>query len=162
MFSTVDTRGSRYLRVYLITERERIPVEVPRWLRKRVTELRAAPSQEKLDGLAERLAKLTWGNGDAHWQAVAVLANGRAGRPLDRAALHPAQNETGTPWFHKPGRRTPIRPLPNSGDDSCERGIIQFHSLRAELWHYTYNADRNRLEGELQIATESPGIDADA
>jgi len=59
MFSTVASEGARFLRCYLVSaDGERVAVDVPRFLEKYETELRVAPSQPRLQELAERMGGL--------------------------------------------------------------------------------------------------------
>ena len=70
MFSTVDARAARYLKLYLVTETDLIPVAVPSALRKRANQLRAAPSETKLRDFATRLLELKWYNQKLHREAI--------------------------------------------------------------------------------------------
>ena len=45
MFSTVDTRGARFLRLFLVHDDERLSIDVPSPMKKLSRELRAAPDQ---------------------------------------------------------------------------------------------------------------------
>ncbi|MCI0361150.1 MAG: hypothetical protein L0211_21935 [Planctomycetaceae bacterium] len=60
MFSTIDSEASRFVRAFAMTPEGELPLAIPRHLEKTVAELRAAPTQAKIDGLAGRLAAIHW------------------------------------------------------------------------------------------------------
>lgn len=60
MFSTVDSPGSRLVRVELTSEWGRLPVAVPADLQDLAAEVRAAPSQARMATLAQALADEVW------------------------------------------------------------------------------------------------------
>jgi hypothetical protein len=83
MFSTVDSPGTRLLRVQLRSDLGTTPVAVPPWLTDLATEARAAPSEERLARLADELAGELW--------VIPRLPGGTSTSPeaeaLDRAAI---------------------------------------------------------------------------
>ena len=60
MFSTVDDESARFARCYLVTESGDLPLPIPPAANKLLAELRAAPTQHKLNELARRLAAQSW------------------------------------------------------------------------------------------------------
>jgi hypothetical protein len=60
MFSTVDSEAARFVRAFAITSEGELPLAIPQHLEKTVAELRAAPTQAKLDEVARRLAAIRW------------------------------------------------------------------------------------------------------
>src|SRR3954468_3284928 len=60
MFSTVDDESARFVRCWLVTDDGELPLAIPPAAAKQVAELRAAPTQTKLDELARRLARQSW------------------------------------------------------------------------------------------------------
>lgn len=60
MFSTVDSPGARFLRVYIVTPQGDIPVMIPDNLRDQETELRTLATQQLADEFAGALAQGTW------------------------------------------------------------------------------------------------------
>jgi len=60
MFSTVDSQGARFLRIYLITPMGKIPVQVPDAMVALAREVRTIPTTDGLARLAEQLAQATW------------------------------------------------------------------------------------------------------
>ena len=60
MFTTVDSPSARFLRIYLISATDEVPVLVPRKLRKQSNKARVLPSMDRLATLVERLHEGTW------------------------------------------------------------------------------------------------------
>jgi hypothetical protein len=60
MFSTVDSEAARFVRAFAITGEGELPLAIPQHLEKTIAELRAAPTEAKLDAVAGRLAAMHW------------------------------------------------------------------------------------------------------
>src|SRR5262245_55806147 len=60
MFSTVDSRAARFLRIYVSTADGEVPVEVPRQLQSFASEIRSIPTRDRVTQLAYALAQTTW------------------------------------------------------------------------------------------------------
>ncbi len=60
MFSTIDSTSARLLRLELRTDQGLVSVALPPAVRQPASELRAMPSQARLEALAHRLAALRW------------------------------------------------------------------------------------------------------
>ena len=60
MFSTVDSSGARFFRVFFISSKETFPVEVPQHLRRIARKARAIPTTKNLDRLAQALLDEVW------------------------------------------------------------------------------------------------------
>jgi hypothetical protein len=60
MFSTVDSEAARFVRAFAETPEGELPLDIPKHLEKTAAELRAAPTQAKIDALAGRLAAIHW------------------------------------------------------------------------------------------------------
>lgn len=119
MFSTIDGKDARIIKVWLLTDRGRVPVTIPKWLEKRADECRAAPSAAGLDDLAARLAELAWVDHDREWQEVAARFESRLsclpvnstllhGLPSGPQAAHPL--EPADDLRPTPGRRADVEP----------------------------------------------------
>jgi hypothetical protein len=72
MFSSTDAPGARFLRCYLITDREDVPVYVPHRFRKPVRLARTVPTRENLSRVAQALAASTWVPYDYHYQYLDI------------------------------------------------------------------------------------------
>ena len=132
MFSTVDDESARFLRCYLVTENGDLPLPIPPAAEKTVAELRAAPTQERLDKLARRLAEQSWRWSDerqvrqiALWQQRLVLS----GKVLPSVSG---------------GQRT-IEPIPQ---DETPTGAIAFRAVRVECLRYRYDRGDRVLRSE--------------
>lgn len=60
MFSTIESPSSRIIRVYLVANGTKIPVQVPEQYRKLAAEIRTWPNQKRTDELAKALSGNTW------------------------------------------------------------------------------------------------------
>src|SRR5262245_82913 len=60
MFSTVDSEATRFVRAFAQTPEGELPLDIPKYLEKTAAELKAAPTQAKIDALAARLATIHW------------------------------------------------------------------------------------------------------
>lgn len=60
MFSTIASPSSRIIRVYLVANGTKIPVQVPEQYRKLAAEIRTWPNQKRTDELARALSGNTW------------------------------------------------------------------------------------------------------
>jgi hypothetical protein len=140
MFSTVDDESARFVRCYLMTDDGELPLPVPPAGEKLVAELRAAPTQAKLDELARRLAGQSW-----RWraerqdrEAAAIAAAGGAKitstvfqvdeMPADAAS---AAKKTAGASEHV------LEPIPR---DAQMRDAVAFSGVRVECLKYRYDA----------------------
>jgi hypothetical protein len=64
MFSTVDSEATRFVRAFAQTPEGELPLDIPKYLEKTAAELKAAPTQAKIDALAGRLAAMHWRRSD--------------------------------------------------------------------------------------------------
>jgi hypothetical protein len=153
MFSTVDERTARYVRMYLVTPSGDLPVRVPKSWQKRLTEIQAAPSQAGLDGLAERLATLQWRDPRQQWEAIGLNL---AALPPDSAVagpqLHPANNLTCIP--DPPfGMPLDVEPLPDGSalDGAAPDGALAVTAVRLELWRFDFDSKTRMLQGRKHL-----------
>jgi hypothetical protein len=110
MFSTVDSPGTRLVRVEVTTELGRLPVAMPAGLQDLAAEVRAAPSSGRTAELAQALAGELWvaprlpGAGDAAspedaaldqfaLEALATVAPVDVVQAVPRAAFDPATQQ---------------------------------------------------------------------
>lgn len=138
MFSTVDNESARFLRCYLVTENGDLPLSVPPAADKTVEELRAAPTQRRLDDLARRLAEQSW-----QWSDERQIREVAAFR--ERSALSHGEPRSGS------GGRT-IEPIPR---DETPTGAISFRAVRVECWRYRYDGGKRTLWAERMLKAES-------
>lgn len=149
MFSTVDSRGTRFLRVYLVTPDGEIPVEIPSRLNKRASNLRAAPSQEKLTDLARRLARHQWIDGNLKQHRIATNVLGELEITSDIAV------DAGS--LHRVTALPPARPAAITGQESRVQAVgerskltvssdrVDVKSVRIELWRYDFHPAQSQL-----------------
>lgn len=144
MFSTVDSPGSRFLRVYLLTPDGEVPVTIPGEHGRLAGRVRAMPSQEKLDELATRLAGEAW---------VPRAYNDLAATP--ECALPPVCHE------RRPGCSSPLPPLyrarreeepePSAGER------VAVAAVRVELWKSRFDLERHRLVAARHLQAVAAG-----
>jgi hypothetical protein len=141
MFSTVDDESARFLRCYLVTEKGDLALSVPPAADKAVAELRAAPTQARLDDLARRLSEQSWGWSDE--RKIREVAAFQQRSALFREELRPAIS----------GGHT-IEPIPQ---DETPTGAIPFQSVRVECLRYRFDASSRTLRAEPILIAESKG-----
>ena len=149
MFSSVDTRATRYLRIYLMTDGGSIPVELPSRLRYAGNELRTAPAQEKIDDLAVLLARFQWHDTETQWRRIASsTAQSPRGQPADSNWL--MRNDSRYPHddWTQPGMKSTVEPLARHQNSQESHRTIDFNSVRVELWRYEFRADRGQLNAK--------------
>jgi hypothetical protein len=132
MFSTMDSEAARFVRAFAITQGGERPLSIPEHWDKSVAELRAAPTQAKLDALAARLAAMHW-------------------RRADEQLVREAQRLTGA--IESPAHL----PLPPIGLDRSLEAIptgqpadhaIEVSAVRVECWRLRLDqGSRNATEG---------------
>lgn len=149
MFSTVDSRGTRFLRVYLVTMDGELPVEIPSRLNKRASNLRAAPSQEKLTDLAERLARYQWidGNLKQHRIATNVMRELEINSDIavDAGSLH---RVTAFPLVRTAaitGQESRVQAVGEGSKSTVSSDQIDVKSIRIELWKYDFDPVQTQL-----------------
>jgi hypothetical protein len=138
MFSTVDSEAARFVRAFAITCEGELPLAIPQHLDKTIAELRAAPTEAKLDAVASRLAAIRW-------------------RRPDERMVREAQR-----WSPQPA--SPERlPLPVLGLDRSLEAIpsseppdhaLRVSTVRVECWRLRLESTTSTLHGEkLREAT---------
>jgi hypothetical protein len=156
MFSTVDDESARFLRCYLVTDDGDLPLRVPPAASKAVAELRAAPTQARLDDLARRLAGQAW-----HWQGErqmreAAAIRERGGVSISAAALHrspPGASVLGESSTAADRAAGNIEPIPR---DEPQANAIPFHSIRIECLRYRYGAADRTLRAVPILHVSAP------
>jgi hypothetical protein len=167
MFSTVDSRGARFLRLYLTTAEGDVPVEVPPSMQPLARELRSIPTRDHLLRFAQQLAGATWVPYDyATFEATLHSSDQPALMVSDENDLTPG-NSTTVPndqptdeMNSAPASRNQPRfrvkevyePDPESGD------IVQFSTVRVELWRYTFDSRNRQVKAYkfLETTVERP------
>jgi hypothetical protein len=159
MFSTVDAENARFLKAYLITEEGELPLPIPMLLKKRSAELRAAPSENALQELTRKLAKLSWCHTQADWANVAHatgIASAKA-EPVTAQVLHATDRSEGKSWqFAIPGASSMLEPI--TGYDRPRE--IPYQAVRVELWRYRWNRDTKILQAEQWMSTTTQREDS--
>ena len=153
MFSTVDARAARYLKLYLVTENGEVPVRLPASLRKRANRLRAAPSEEKLRSLAQRLVSYEWYSERQRWASVATSIDGQTTQPPDRETpLDPSEVIPVAGAGAADGDLKAVSP-----QEAAARHFPTFQpqGVRVELWRYRFDSRPAMLLGQKYLETES-------
>ncbi len=154
MFSTIDGENARFVRANLETKDGSLPIEIPSELNKKIAELRAAPNQQGLQELAQRLANRDWIDPQlAQQRRAANMKIEPAGVPLTGERLRALRNA----------------PLVRTADPTYEgtvvamkkgehlRYAIAWRAVRVELWKYEMPAGTSNLQAKLLFtASTSP------
>jgi hypothetical protein len=161
MFSTVDSPGGRFLRIYLVTPRGEMPVALPPALAPLALECRTLPSAGRLGRLAGALAAGRWvpyelASAVAHYQALGGAEGARAGgdlaAPAAGAGARPATGDL-------PGERGLVRLgiLRMQGQEEPPgASAVAFSAVRVELWRQAFAASERRLHARRLLAASAP------
>jgi hypothetical protein len=140
MFSTVDDESARFVRCYLVTDDDEIPLPVPPAAEKFVAELRAAPTQARLDELARRLAGQSW-----RWRnerqgreaaAIAAADGSKITSAVFQADAKPADHAD-TSQKSAGASKHILEPIPR---DAARRDAVAFTGVRIQCLKYHYDA----------------------
>jgi len=141
MFSTVDDESARFVRCWLVTDSGEIPLPIPPAADKSLAELRAAPTQARLDDLARRLAQQNWRWRDERQVHEIAAVRQQDGVAISSAVFHACPNPsepTAFPSDH-------VEPIPRNGA-ACS--AIPFSKVRVECLRYRYTAAEKTLRTE--------------
>lgn len=177
MFSTVDSHGARFLRIYLITSDGRYPVEIPNSMKTLARKVRTVPTPTNLSRLANELAQATWVpfdynplepiTDDFQNQSPTVAdGNGTVEEGnLSRFDEQPqnGQAERMATEHDRPRYRVKHEGEPGPG---AENKVI-VHSVQVELWRFGFNAADRQINAykfrettaHTQILTTSENAD---
>ena len=154
MFSTIDDESARFLRCYLVTDQGDLPLALPPALDKAAAELRAAPTERKLDDLARRLADQNWRRRDERLANEIAAIQQRSGLAISadvlRASAAGAERSPNENAFHD----SQLEPIPRGADQT---GAVSFRAVRAMCLRHRYDAANRTLSAEpLLIAEATP------
>ena len=132
MFSTVDSETSRFVRAFAVTAQGELPLAIPSHLDKAVAELRAAPTQAKVESVARRLAATRWRRPDER-----MLREAQRWLPEQRLSASLPLPERGL-----------FRSLEASPASASADGALGIHAVRVECWRLGLDCGtRNATEG---------------
>jgi hypothetical protein len=136
MFSTVDSPAARFVRIYVFEGFAKYPVPVPEELSRDVREVRTIPTPERLQRLAGNLS-------DGQWVEYSPMSATSyysllTGPPLSEGTGGPEQIKSGSVRFVQRVSNDEI-PLPTSR-------VLKATGIAVELWSYSFDSRRNRLE----------------
>jgi len=138
MFSTVDSEAARFVRAFALTVDGERPLAIPAHWDKSVAELRAAPTQAKLDALARRMAAMHWRRPDEHLVREAQRLTGSIESPA-HLPLPPI------------GLDRSLEAIPS---DQPADPAIGVSAVRVECWRLRLDASTSSLHTEkLREAT---------
>lgn len=154
MFSTVDSRGARFLRVYLVRKGDdgrnyEIPVAIPHKgerLRRLVTQARTAPGYE------ESLERLARGLIATEWQEYEGDAARQAWRTANIAFAAKAVDTRDDGLETKPEAPTlPDHFVVAAGELPATAGtprVLRIGAVRVEAWRYEYDVESRRCKAK--------------
>jgi hypothetical protein len=154
MFSTTDGENARFVRCWLLTAEQALPLEIPPELNKKVAELKAAPHADGVRDLAQRLAQRTWIDPQAaqqrlveHWQ------QGNHARPLSADQLQRLRSEPSASPA-KPTSLPRTGPLVAAAKSDRTAVAIPWDAIRVELWKYEFPAGTHQLHARQLFVSE--------
>jgi hypothetical protein len=174
MFSTVDSPGARFLRVYLINGNEEIPILIPKSMQSMAREIQTIPTHDRLLNLANNVARGTWvpyrlTPADQHYHN---LISGGQTFPLLDFNLDPPYSIdfTGdevvtdmnyslyTKGYISFEKLNLFRIIEEDEPPPAPGEAVEFQSIRAELWRYKFDAGSARLRAIkfLEITVNKP------
>jgi hypothetical protein len=176
MFSTVDTPGSRTVRVYLETDDGDLPTKVPSWLRNRKKYARSFPADFRVRALAVDMAAATWvyreeessseqeesseKDGDAkradpNPESIsgtdkAVVPPERVRPPSDEAADDSAAKTTDKSKAEDSDddEAYPRVKALKPGDEVEDQEVVAVNAVRVEVWRIWFDVETDVATGE--------------
>jgi hypothetical protein len=154
MFSTVDSPGARFLRIYLVTDRGEVPVLVPPDQQQLARELRTTGSAALATALARTLA-------DARWVSLRLASAEQYYRRLLPDNVRP---EALPEPRRGPAARAPVidlqrynfvRTLKAGESPGADDTVLTVKRVRVELWKYAFDKPATTLNAEKFIEVRS-------
>lgn len=137
MFSTVDSPAARFVRIYIATDAGRLPIAPPPRLAKIVSELQAAPSQERVNELARLLGDEAFIDEQVARRRLWTMAGASAADVVERSQLVAASD---------------IEKAQSS------EAVIVPRNVAVELWQYSFDKPTRTVAATLRF---SAGVTAD-
>lgn len=148
MFSTIDSEHSRFVRAYVLTSKGLVPIQIPSELEKKVAELRAAPNQEQLQRLAEKLAQRSWVDPDvARRQLKEQLQDRNSDAPLTGEQLRAMRNAPPPTTLVSQHPPTPLV----AADRNETAASISYTDIQVEVWKLVMPSGTTQLEPHLLL-----------
>lgn len=142
MFSSVDTLDARFLRVYVETATEVVPVEPPPHMTADVTRVRAMPSQAGLDQLANRLAGLVWL--DVRVRAAQL-----------QSSIDQDEFVHGDPEKFAPKSTSKVVALRREQGAASPEAIVPVRAVRLELWRQSFDDEKTQTTANRMYVSEA-------
>jgi hypothetical protein len=157
MFSTIDSESSRFVHAYALTNDGPLPLQIPSELEKKVAELRAAPNEEQLRALADKLARRSWIDPEAAQQRLAEqLKNETSATPLTGARLR--ELRSAQPLVTNVSHHQPTTTLIAEKFGESNPATVPFTAVRVEVWKFEMPAATTHLKPRLLFsATRAAG-----
>jgi len=143
MFSTVDTRGARFLRLFLVRQggENRIPIETPEPLQKLARELQAAPDAARFERFAQRLATFQWLDRRQRQRRLSLGTQEISSNPLEPLGRAPQPSE--------------LLALPSGGQVPENESVLSgYDAVSIELWRYVFDAGRCQLVASRKYSSQ--------
>ena len=141
MFSTVDSPGARFVRIYLITDGGEVPVEPPASMSRLVDKARAVPSQANVSRLVDQLRDATWVPYDymsfEHTMDPIRQQSGKRNDLLDDTG--------GTSDVSVARTHLGFRVKYDDEPDPTVDDVVVYSGVRVELWRYWFNSGTGRI-----------------
>jgi hypothetical protein len=157
MFSTVDSPGARFLRIYLITPDGQIAAMLPDELSSAAKELRALPTQSRLESLARKLSSGVWVSYSPvsatryyNYLASLFLPEKRANYAFDPGMQLTSivSQDTANVRF--------VQMLPRDKVAPPFAAQLTVTGVRAELWKYQFDSQRQLITAERALFVVVP------
>lgn len=151
MFSTVDSPAARFLRIYLVTQDEEIPILLSSDMNARAQKMRTIPTESGLRNIADDVSRVQWvgyqmNNAVDHYHDLLSKYSAADGNLNRREQIRASNSVTET--NNKVidfGKAKIVRRLEMGESPSPHNPPITFTKVRAELWMIKFDAQASQL-----------------
>lgn len=152
MFSTVDSPAARFVRIYLITDHDEIPLMMPSELSAQAQEVRTIPTRDRLRGIADRISSSQWVPyqlDSAVERYHGLISTNLHNRDAQSIAANRAQQIN-------LGAANILRMARPGENPSPRNPPIEFRRVRAELWMIKFDSQTAQLRAAkfLEVTVE--------
>ena len=141
MFSTVDSPGARFLKIYLISETGEIAVKAPNRLRRLDRIVRTVPTPKNLDLMAQELTRESWVRAPYPFLFYSQEKNAWQ---VENMTLSMADIQ---------GREVRIRAKHSEEPEFALGHRVDYESLRVELWKFDYEKQDSTVRAKKHLET---------
>lgn len=150
MFSTVDAPSARFVRIYLLTDNGEIPVMLPEGLRRTGLAYRTFPVESDGHSLAHSIAEKSWVYVRME-NAVEYYRQLRRSQQIGDASELDSESDSLQPDISQFDFKAFkfVRPVEHDEQLSEQDELVNFNSIRLELWKYQFDRAKQQLYASM-------------